>query len=93
MAKQNSVNLPVTTNADGFDITGGTVARKLSVTGADIAIVGTGAQTYTFPATSCTLAAAGASGATTIFVAASNATAAEKTLATPTYTCDGVTHP
>lgn len=57
MAKQSSVNLDITNNADGFDISGGTTARKLTATGADITLTGSGSNTYTFPDASCTLAA------------------------------------
>lgn len=56
MATNNSVNLKVTNNADGYDIAGGTTARKLTHSGADITMVGSGAATHTFPATSSTLA-------------------------------------
>lgn len=51
----NSINIPATNNADGFDLTGGTTARKLTVSGADITIAGSGAYTYTFPGSTCTL--------------------------------------
>ena len=57
MATQNAINLKVTNNADGYDISGGTTARKLTVTGADITLTGSGTNTYTFPATSATLLA------------------------------------
>ena len=55
MAKNSSVNLDITNNADGYDISGGTTKRKLTVTGADITITGSGSYVYTFPATSGTL--------------------------------------
>lgn len=56
MATQNSTNLTVTNNADGFDIAGGTTVRKITVTGGDISMTGTGAAVITFPTTSGTLA-------------------------------------
>lgn len=54
---QNSTNLKVTNNADGYDISGGTTARKLTLTGADITLTGSGTNTYTFPASTSTLLA------------------------------------
>ena len=59
MAKQSSVNLDITNNPDGFDISGGTTSRKLTVTGADITLEGSGSATITFPTTSTTLAGLG----------------------------------
>lgn len=59
MAKQNSVNLDITNNADGFDVSGGTTVRKLTVSGADVTITGSGTATMTFPSTSTTLAGLG----------------------------------
>jgi hypothetical protein len=56
MAENTSVNLDITNNADGFDITGGTTGRKLTVTGADITATGSGSNTYTFPTSTSTLA-------------------------------------
>lgn len=56
MVKQTVVNLDITVNADGFDISGGATARKLAVTGADVTLTGSGAYTHTMPAKSCTLA-------------------------------------
>lgn len=56
MATQNSTNTKITNNADGFDIAGGTTARKLTVSGADIAVVGSGTAVMTFPSTSATIA-------------------------------------
>ena len=56
MAKNSAVNLDITNNADGVDITGGTTRRKLAWTGADITIAGTGTATHTFPSTTSTLA-------------------------------------
>ena len=59
MAKQSSVNLDITNNPDGFDISGGTTLRKLSVTGGDVTIAGSGGATVTFPTTSTTIAGLG----------------------------------
>lgn len=59
MAKQNSVNLDITNNADGFSIAGGSTSRTLGVSGADITLVGSGSATITFPTTSTTLAGLG----------------------------------
>src|SRR5665811_2101535 len=56
MATQNSNNLKVTNNADGYDVAGGTTARKLTVTGADITLTGSGSVVITFPSTTGTLA-------------------------------------
>ena len=61
MAKQSSVNLDITNNPDGFDISGGTTLRKLSVTGGDVTIAGSGSATVTFPTTSTTIAGLGIS--------------------------------
>lgn len=58
MAKNSSVNLDITNNSDGFDVSGGTTKRKLSVTGADVTVTGTGSFTYTYPEETCTLAKA-----------------------------------
>ena len=59
MAKQSSVNLDITNNADGFDISGGTTVRKLGITGGDITIAGSGSAVVTFPNTSTTIAGLG----------------------------------
>jgi hypothetical protein len=56
MAKRNAINLDATANADGFDLSGGTTARKLTVTGADITLTGTGSAVITFPTSTSTLA-------------------------------------
>lgn len=56
MPTNSSVNLKITNNADGFDIAGGTIARKVTVSGADIGIVGSGTNVYTFPVSTSTLA-------------------------------------
>lgn len=53
--KNNASNQDFTNNSDGWDLTGGTTRRKLTVTGADTTINGSGSNTYTFPATSATL--------------------------------------
>lgn len=56
MATNNAVNLKITNNSDGYDVAGGTTsARKLTVTGADITLTGSGTNVYTFPAASDTL--------------------------------------
>jgi hypothetical protein len=54
MPKQTSVNLDITNNPDGFDISGGTTARKLAVTGGNVTFVG-GNATYTLPSGNTTL--------------------------------------
>jgi hypothetical protein len=59
MAKQNSVNLDITNNADGFSIAGGSTSRTLGVSGGDITLVGSGSATLTFPTTSTTIAGLG----------------------------------
>lgn len=59
MAKKNSINLSATTNADGFDIGGGTTLRTLTVTGGDVTIAGSGSAVITFPTASGTLATLG----------------------------------
>lgn len=57
MAKQSGVNLDITNNTDGFDLSGGTTKRKAAFTGADQTFTGSGANVYTFPpAGTCTLA-------------------------------------
>jgi len=59
MPKQNSVNLDITNNADGFTMAGGTTPRSLGVSGGDILLVGSGSATLTFPTTSTTIAGLG----------------------------------
>lgn len=54
-ATNTAINLSTTNNADGFDVAGGTTKRKITVTGADITLTGSGTNTYTFPAASGTL--------------------------------------
>lgn len=56
MAKRNSTNTDITSNADGFDISGGTTSRKLTVSGADVSMVGGGSAVITFPSATGTLA-------------------------------------
>lgn len=56
MAKNSAVNLDITNNADGYDISGGTTARKLTITGADMTLTGSGSAVHTFPSTTSTLA-------------------------------------
>ena len=59
MANQNSVNLDITNNPDGFDISGGSTTRKLTVTGGDITLGGSGSALITFPTSDTTLAGLG----------------------------------
>lgn len=42
MAKNSAVNLDITNNADGFDVTGGTTPRKLTLSAGDVAMEGGG---------------------------------------------------
>lgn len=56
MAKNSSVNLDITNQTNGFDITGGGSRTTLAVYGTGITIVSSGANTYTFPATGGTIA-------------------------------------
>lgn len=51
----NAVNLDITNNSDGFEVSGGTTKRKLKVSGADITIAGSGTSTITFPSSTDTL--------------------------------------
>lgn len=55
MAKNNSSNQDYTNNSDGWDLSGGTTKRKLTVTGGDMTLTGSGTNTYTFPASTDTL--------------------------------------
>ena len=55
MAKKNAIGSDYTNNADGWDMSGGTTARKLTLSGADVAVVGSGTNTYTFPASTDTI--------------------------------------
>lgn len=59
MAKQSSVNLDITNNADGFSISGGVTGRTFGISGGDVTLVGSGAATITFPTTSTTIAGLG----------------------------------
>lgn len=60
MATQNKntagTGVEIDINADGVSIIGGTIARLLKWLGSDITITGSGANTYTFPASTSTLA-------------------------------------
>ena len=56
MATNNSSNQKFTNNADGFDLAGGTTARKITISGGDISMVGSGAAVISFPASTSTLA-------------------------------------
>ena len=55
----NSIDTKVTNNADGFDIAGGTTARKLTLSAGDVAIAGSGTAVITFPSSTSTLATLG----------------------------------
>jgi hypothetical protein len=55
MSTNNSNNNQYDNNSDGFDLSGGTTKRKLTVTGADITLTGSGTNVYTMPATTDTL--------------------------------------
>lgn len=59
MLKNSAVNLDITNNSDGYDISGGTTKRKLTITGADTAINSTqitlGTKTFTMPSASDTV--------------------------------------
>ena len=59
MAKQSSVNLDITNNSNGFDISGGTTSRTLGISGGNITVVGSGSAVVTFPTTSTTIAGLG----------------------------------
>ena len=52
---QNSNNQKFTNNADGFDLAGGTTARKITLSGADVDVVGSGTAVITFPSVTSTL--------------------------------------
>lgn len=56
MTVQNSINLIINNNADGFDIAGGTTSRKLTVVGGNITLTSSGAYNYTLPGATSTLA-------------------------------------
>lgn len=55
MATNNSIDAPFTNNADGFDISGGTTPRKLTITAGNLTLSSGGANTYTFPSATDTL--------------------------------------
>jgi hypothetical protein len=55
MATNNSSNNQFTNDSDGFDISGGTTKRKLTVTAGDVTLSGGGSNTYTLPAATDTL--------------------------------------
>ena len=55
MAKNNSSNQDYTNNADGWDLSGGTTRRKLTLTGADVTVTGSGTNVYTMPSATDTL--------------------------------------
>ena len=80
MPTQNSINTKVTNNADGFDVAGGTTARKLTVSAGDVAIAGSGSAVITFPSTTSTLATLGAN----VFTGAQQVTTIELGHATDT---------
>lgn len=67
MAKQSSVNLDITNNADGFSISGGVTGRTLGISGGDVTLVGSGNATLTFPTTSTTVAGLGITQSFTAF--------------------------
>lgn len=51
----SSIAVTPQANADGFQLAGGTASRTAIFTGANMTFTGAGANTYTFPASSCTL--------------------------------------
>lgn len=55
MARNSPINLDVRSNADGFQLSGGTTPRTLSLTGGDVTMTGSGSFTYTYPGASTTL--------------------------------------
>lgn len=59
MVTQNPSGQVYTNNADGFTLGGGTTERDLVVTGANVTLTGSGTNTYTFPASTSTLASLG----------------------------------
>lgn len=56
MAKNNAANQDFTNNADGWDLSGGTTKRKLTVSGGDVGVTGGGSAVVTFPSSTSTLA-------------------------------------
>lgn len=92
MTTRNSSNQIYTNNADGWDLSGGTTARKLTVSGADIGIVGSGTAVMTFPATSATIARTDAGQSftgTQAFSTITTTTLNGNTFTTGTYTLTG----
>lgn len=55
MASNNSNNQDFTNSSDGFVLGGGTTERKLTVTGANVTLTGSGSNIYTMPAATDTL--------------------------------------
>lgn len=55
MATNNAGNQIFTNNADGWDLSGGTVVRKYTQSGGDVAVVAGGSNTYIFPSAADTL--------------------------------------
>lgn len=51
----SAINLGITVNTDGYSLAGGTTSRSLTVSGGNVALAGSGANTYTFPASTDTL--------------------------------------
>lgn len=51
----NGSNQNYANNSDGWQLSGGTTARKLTVTGADMTMTGSGSNVYTMPASTDTL--------------------------------------
>ena len=56
MAKNTIIDIDATVNTDGFDISGGTTKRTLTISGSNITIFGTGTADMTFPTSSATVA-------------------------------------
>ena len=52
---RNSSNQDFTNASDGYVLGGGTTERKLTITGGDMTLTGSGSNTYTFPGISDTL--------------------------------------
>jgi hypothetical protein len=55
MTTNNSNNNQFDNASDGFDLSGGTTKRKLTVTGADVTLTGSGSNVYTMPSSTDTL--------------------------------------
>jgi len=56
MATQNAAGQVFANNSDGFTVGGGTTERDLTITGANVSIVGSGSAAITFPTSTSTLA-------------------------------------